>query len=163
MHFFQFLRTLGHLRFAQVSQVEAAEIQIDRAVALHLDCKEYVSAITLACAAESMLGEHLKARGAEHFTGSVKDLLTQLGATISSKAINDDYINNARNFLKHARGAVDDKYWFDLEHESAMAIVRASINFALLTEKATKGSPRFFQWFREAKREFIAMASDLTV
>lgn len=72
---------------------------------LFLDHKAYVPAITLAAAAEEILGKAVPGRAAF-------ELLKQKFAKdfgYSDKVLNDEYLNKARNWLKHWNGRAEQE------------------------------------------------------
>jgi hypothetical protein len=89
----------------ELSKIDVAVDQLDWAIRLFLDYKAYVPAITLAAAAEEILGKAVPGRAAF-------DLLKQKYAAdfgYSDKVLNDDYLNKARNWLKHWNGRPDQE------------------------------------------------------
>ena len=149
------------MEIVEITQLQAACQQLDRAMILVLEEKDYVSAVTLACATESMIGEYLRECGTEGMTDILKGSLHKItGEELSQKAINDQYINNLRNFLKHARPDPRAKESFGMQHEAINAVVRAFGNIALLDELLPVSSSRFFAWFRSEFPELIEEAKN---
>lgn len=146
----------------EISQLEAAERQIDRAIELHIQ-GDYVCAVTLACAAESMLGEHLGTRGIESITAALKLSLNNLVPSLSLKEINDKHLNNVRNFLKHRRGDPHVKEVLALAHESVTALIRATGNFTLMTNRLTASSEQFYAWLRGVRPTTAERAKDVAL
>ena len=56
-----------------LSNLDIAERQLERAIVLFLDDKDYVSALTLAGAAEEILGKLLNKAGKEHWLDSITE------------------------------------------------------------------------------------------
>jgi len=94
-----------------IDQKNAAKIQLDRAIQLFLDQKDYVSAITLAGAAEGLVGEMLEKNGAENALISIvkgfkrllseeeREALCGEKKTFEKSMIDD--LNLVKNWLKH--------------------------------------------------------------
>lgn len=144
------MRHNSEIRFesSTVSQLDAARIQIDRAIDLFLNEADYICSITLACAAECVLGERLKKHGIQTITDDLKLLLKKNYAPeLSLKEINDLHINNVRNFLKHS--FENDSGHFELEAEAMSAIIRAVGNFGLITGDVSDIMKKYFLWLRE--------------
>lgn len=72
---------------------------------MFLDHKAYVPAITLAGAAEELLG---KAVGSSAVFEALKRKFTSDFA-MPEKEVSQDYLNKARNRLKHWNGHIDDE------------------------------------------------------
>ncbi len=147
-----------------LSQIKACELQIDRAIRLFIDENDYVCAITLACAAEGVLGEWLTDKGDENVTyalkGAVKDKFLP---ETTMKEINDAHVNRARNFLKHASQSLMNEEGFDLELESITAITRAIGNYGMVMDDITKGSIEFLKWLKSNRRDLLDASNELTL
>ena len=62
-------------RVVLLNQREIALSQLDRAALLFLQEKDFVSSVTLACAAEGIFGEYLKERGINPHVEELKSVL----------------------------------------------------------------------------------------
>jgi hypothetical protein len=143
----------------QFSQIEAAERQLDRAISLFISEHDYLCAITLAGAADGILGEALKNKGqmnsGEILKGVMKDtFLPQL----SHKEISDQHLNKIRNSLKHTTEDHNKVIEHPMDIEAVQVIVRAILNYGFLTDTATKGSIEFFAWLRQYRPEILEEA-----
>jgi hypothetical protein len=126
-----------------VSKIDAALEQMDWSIKLFLDHQAYVPAITLAGAAEEIIGEmlqnravfaHLKAKFVANFN-------------LPEKVISQEYLNKAKNWLKHWKDMDDDTtILLDLEGEAVQYIVRAITNLVLHDRSLPSEGPRFFRW-----------------
>lgn len=77
-----------------LTQLQVALHQLDRAALLFLDAGDFISAITLAGAADSITGETLKARGVDATLDREKQFLKVGEAShLSTKQINDEHLN----------------------------------------------------------------------
>lgn len=81
----------------ELSKIDAAVDQLDWAIRLLLDHKAYVPAITLAGAAEEILGT---AAGEQASFALLKKSLAA-DFRIPEKVISPSYLNKAKNWLKH--------------------------------------------------------------
>ena len=104
----------------ELSKIDAAVDQLDWAIRLFLDHQAYLRAITLAGAAEEILGQAVGDRSA----------FAQLKTTfagrldISEKVISQQHLNKARNWLKHWGQRTDDeKIRLELDEEAIQYIV----------------------------------------
>jgi len=128
-----------------LTQLQLAEIQLDRAICLYLDESDFVCAITLAGAADVLLGKLLAGSGGEPLVENYAVVISKFnvalgGAPIEKKdAIAE--LNAARDSMKHfrAEGAVS----FDFAEEAYELIDRAVGNFLRLTNSETQHQVRF--------------------
>lgn len=129
------------------TKLDLARIQLERAVVLFIEGKDYVSSITLAGAAEEILGKLIKLADPKALhamdevvedTNKVEELLggepTKRNGVIS-------LANYYRDHLKHIRDG-DDLY-FDARDEAAALIDRAVSNYWRLTGEETEKISKF--------------------
>lgn len=114
---------------------EIAEHQLITALRLWHD-DDYLSALTLAGAAEEILGKRLRILGRtpsfDQIKNEIIDLAKQHGDTDSkTEKLVADLLNQTRNELKHYDG--DDSLSFDLRSDAAEMMERAIANYHLLT------------------------------
>lgn len=120
---------------ATLSAEEIAEHQLLAALRLWQE-KDYLSALTLAGAAEEILGKRLRKLGREPSFDQMRDLVVavarQNGSTDPSleKTIGA-LLNSTRNELKHYAG--DDSITFDLRADCQEILERAVANYEALT------------------------------
>ncbi|WP_126453443.1 hypothetical protein [Sulfuriflexus mobilis] len=135
-----------------VSKIEAAADQLDWAIKLFLDHKAYVPAITLAGAAEEIVGEAVSNDAAFH---KLKEILSEKTG-IEGKVISQEYLNKTKNWLKHWKCLKDDEtIEIELEKEAIQYLVRAMTNFVTHDNAVTSETPRFYEWLVENKKELI--------
>jgi len=84
----------------EVTKIDAAVDQLDWAIRLFLDHDAYTPAITLAGAAEELLGKTAADRAA---FGQLKNKFA-LKLSLPESEISQNYLNKARNWLKHCDG-----------------------------------------------------------
>ena len=108
----------------ELSKIDAAAEQLDWAIRLFLDHQAYLPAITLAGAAEEILGQAVGDRAA------FAQLKTVFAGRfdISEKIISQQHLNKARNWLRHWDQRTDhEKICLELDKEPIQkAGVRAS-------------------------------------
>ena len=148
------------LKATELSQRDICKIQIDRAIKCFLEERDFVSTITLALAAEGIVGERL---GDDSMVASLLPLLREKYVPdLSEKQISDDHLNRARNFFKHAKGDFEQREVFELEFEAITAIIRAYVNYALITDgHIFDSAERFFSWLKENKKDLLGAADAL--
>ncbi|MDI1341287.1 hypothetical protein [Polaromonas sp.] len=92
------------------SKQQIAEHQLDRAIRLLLDEGDAISAVTLAGAAEEILGELVRLAGAKHAVGSFVGECLEAGKRIGEKWKYKEFadmLNLTRNALKHYDDGAD--------------------------------------------------------
>jgi hypothetical protein len=136
----------------ELSKIDAAVDQLDWAIRLFLDHKAYVAAITLAGAAEEVLGKAVGAKAA--FEVLKKKFVTELG--MPEKEVSQDHLNKARNWLKHWDGRTDEeKISLQLDEEALQYIVRALTNLSAHDASQPSEGPRFWMWMSENRLDLL--------
>lgn len=127
----------------EVTKIEAAIDQLDWAIKLFLDFKAYVPAITLAGAAEEILGEAVSSEAAFH---KLKTVLSEKTG-LEGKVVSQDYLNKTKNWLKHWKQMKDeDSLEIELKTEAIQYLVRAITNLITHDSSISSETPRFFEW-----------------
>ncbi len=114
---------------------EIAEHQLITALRLWHD-DDYLSALTLAGAAEEILGKRLRILGRTPSFDQIKNEIIALAkqhgdSDPKTEKLVADLLNQTRNELKHYAG--DDSLSFDLRSDTAEMMERAIANYYLLT------------------------------
>ncbi len=135
-----------------LSAFEVSLIQLERSIRLSLDEKDYVSSITLAGAAEEILGKLLQKKGGSSSYEGMKAVLIDIADKIPTIEKMDQKefnaaLNGARNTLKHLIDS--ENFEIDAEQESNNILHRAIENFAGLTGGKTELMQR---WYKEIKK-----------
>lgn len=138
-----------------ITKFDAAVHQMDWAIKLLLDHHAFVPAITLAGAAEEIIGEVL----------GEMSVFSQLKATfcaehnLPEKFVSQAYLNRAKNWLKHWKDLRDDEQIeMELEEEAVQYIVRALTNLVLHDQSLPSEGPRFFEWLAARSKGVSACA-----
>src|ERR1700746_2898670 len=145
----------------ELSKIDAAVDQLDWAIRLFLDHKAYVPAITLASAAEEILGRAVENRAA--FGILRKKFAADFG--LEERVVSQDHLNKAKNWLKHwDRLRDDEKIRLELEEEALQYIVRALANLAAHDASQPSEGPRFWAWMSENRADLLSnrLPFDLT-
>lgn len=132
-----------------VSKIEAAIEQLNWAIRLFLDHNAYVSAITLAGAAEEILGQAVGSNAA--FTVLKKTFAVDL--TMPEKVISLAHLNRAKNWLKHSDG--DETLILEWEKEAFQYIVRALTNLGNYNGSWPTEGGRFFAWYSDNESRML--------
>lgn len=140
------------------NQLVVSEHQLDTAIRLFLDNRDFYSSGTLAGAAEEILGKLLEDAGQEHALNNMISSVLKLLTAEEVNALSDkpkknprstisNELNFYRNWLKHY---CKDDFELDIDPEDAAVelIDRAVTNFFQLTGKETTHMRRFLEWQR---------------
>jgi uncharacterized protein YPO0396 len=135
-----------------VSKIDAAVDQLDWAIKLFLDFQAYVPAITLAGAAEEIIGEAVSSEAS--FRKIKKSLSKKTG--IDGKIVSQEHLNKIKNWLKHWKNMDDEEtIEIELETEAIQYIVRAINNLVVHDNSLTSESNRFFDWLNENRKDLL--------
>ena len=116
---------------------ELARVQIEKAIDLYLEEGDYASSITLAGAAEEMLGNILRATGKEHILAKLHPWFNEHYDTSISFSELVKGANEVRDELKH--GHVNSN--IDFEVEITLAYCTQMLQRALLNYLWAVGEP----------------------
>lgn len=136
-------------RIYELEKLDVAANHIDWAIKLLIDFDEPATAVTLAGAAEELVGAKLG-------TGAASRLLSSTFATmtgLSEKDVASQHLNAARNWLKHDRPP--HTLETPLEMDAVNMIIRALSNMAALDRSLPSEGPRFIAWLRTARPELF--------
>jgi hypothetical protein len=134
-----------------LSKIDAAVEQLDWAIRLFLDHKAYVPAITLAGAADEVLGAAVGDRAASKILTQTFAARFSMSETKVSKAL-----NKAKNSLKHWQGRADkEKIRLQLDEEAIQYILRALANLVAHDTSLPSEGPRFLAWMSENRADML--------
>jgi len=139
----------------KIAKLDAARNQLETAIELHLDRKDYIPAITLAAAAEEILGKALPSGQKTAKKELSEAVLGKYKLAISEKDLNDQYLNKTRNNLKHFGDNTETHFEIEPETESLGMLARALVNYMGLGLPASPGIKRGLELFEKEfqKRE----------
>lgn len=128
-----------------LTNLEIAHIQLERSVDLFLVAKDYVSALTLAGAAEEILGKLLNKAGRQHWLDEILDGALEALGFVDEHAGSPEAMkarrevatlaNFHKNRFKHFSD--DDPVSFPVDVVAAEMIDRAISNYRELTKRET--------------------------
>ncbi|PSV90155.1 hypothetical protein C0W92_12685 [Photobacterium angustum] len=130
-----------------MKKLEIAVVQLDRAIELFLNEKDYICCITLAGAAEEIFGKYLTHNGKKSFSDDAPYKIREcFDVEDNDSKIRNDHLNFVKNELKHFN--VPDReqinvYW---EGQAFMMLSRAVINYVNITDEESSLINRFHQW-----------------
>lgn len=128
------------------TRLQLAQTQLDRAIRLHLEEADHVCAITLAGAADELLGRLVARHGAgeplvENYAAVVSNFNVALGGSPIERKEAIRELNAARDSLKHL--GEGEPVSFNFADEAYELIDRAAGNFLRLTGNETPEMVRF--------------------
>ena len=136
--------------YQTLTKLEIAELQLNQSIAFYLEGKDLISAVTLAGAAEEILGKmNRAAERTDALNDQVKLCCKTYETVFKKKAKPKDFVeirNRARNELKHLGS--EDLIKIDLDYEAYSLISRAIENY----KKIKSG---FSKQFRDVEREML--------
>jgi hypothetical protein len=136
-----------------LSKIDAAVDQLDWSIRLFLDHAAYVPAITLAGAAEEIVGQTLGEASA--FALLKQRIASRTG--LPESVVSQMHVNRGKNWLKHWLGLKDDEtIQIELETEAIQYIIRAIANLIAHDQSLPSEGPRFFEWLSANRRELYA-------
>ena len=129
------------------SKQDIAIIQIERSIDLFLNHKDYISAISLAGAAEEMLGNIAKAQGSESLLGS---LYPHFSDEFGKFSVFSEKVNYVRNELKHSRENPELLACIDIDElDCALMMYRAIVIYPMVTGATTPAMQRCWAYLQE--------------
>jgi hypothetical protein len=135
------------------NRIELAVEQLEIALSLFLEKQSFVGALTLAGAAEEILGKTLQRKAEQNSLDWKYENTRWWHAKLYGKPLSNgefaDNENRARNAAKHIGCANDMTVTVDLEDAALWMIVRAYDNFERLQLPRTMKMLDFDNWFHE--------------
>jgi hypothetical protein len=133
------------------NRLDLAAEQLDVALILFLENQSYVSALTLAGAAEEIFGKALSHQGKANVLDYKYESIESLHSALHGKPLlRADFFqdeNNARNAVKHMGSPSDATVTADFEDAALWMIVRACDNYERLGLPRTERMFKFDEWF----------------
>lgn len=127
------------------TRVDLALEQLDVALELFLEKRSFASALTLAGAAEEILGKALKLQNRGHTLDEWYDQVNEVWGVSRKEFITKT--NAARNAAKHLSSHEEMNVGFGVEIEAVWLLVRACENARRLGYEDTNRMWQFNEWF----------------
>ncbi|MBT5031961.1 MAG: hypothetical protein HOM55_06670 [Proteobacteria bacterium] len=125
-----------------ISKLEAAKVQLDRAIQLFFE-NDHVCAVSLAGAAEDILGSLLQHRGQQSPFEFLHDWYqTEYSANVTKRDFSREIANLPRNWLKHTNEHAASELDVSIV-DSIMMLMRAVPCYYKLTGSHSKEMDRF--------------------
>lgn len=131
-----------------LSQIEIAVHQLEKSISLFINEKDFICTITLAGAADGILGGLLKKQGKKTTHDQHKEILRKHNHGLTDKELNDLHLNMVRNEFKHVTRDENETKDYALETESILYITRGISNYILLKQELTIKMADFINWAR---------------
>ncbi|WP_305816818.1 hypothetical protein [Photobacterium leiognathi] len=128
-------------------KLEIAEVQLDRAIALFLNEKDYICCITLAGAAEEIFGKYLIYKDKKPFSDYAPSKIRErFCVQDNDSTIRNEHLNFVKNELKHFNDQDREQIDANWEGQAFMMLSRAVINRVNITNEENNYIKRFYQW-----------------
>ena len=141
----------------KVNKIDAAVHQLDWAIRLLVDYKEYIPAITLAGAADEILGQIVGPK--ESVFGKLTQKLLK-SYKIKKDIITQKHLNLARNWLKHYDHSHPMEIEIELDSEAAQYIIRIVSNLFAYDRSVPSEFPRFMEWLNKERPDLFSYSND---
>lgn len=134
---------------------EIARRQIDTAIDLFLEGKDYLSVVTLAGAGEEIIGKLLKRARRRNMLDHLLDLDKRISRGREFTVVNQE-INGFRNALKHATDPAEDLVDVAQDKEHAIAMLsRALTNYSALDASLSFKMEQFYAWLQNNRMDLF--------
>ena len=144
----------------KVNKIDAAVHQLDWAIRLLIDHKEYIPAITLAGAADEILGQVVGPQ--ESAFGKLTQKFIEVHK-IKKDIITQKHLNMARNWLKHYDHSHPMEIEIELDSEAAQYIIRGVSNLFAYDRSVPSEFLRFMAWLNKERPDFFSHSEYLRV
>ena len=142
-------------------RIEIAKAHLHRAIVLLIEENDFINAITLAGAAEEVLGKLvLEANLIPAMEQLIDGLHNKLGGSIDKKKIRDDYLNRAKNRLKHFDQGNEKAIDLEPENEAISMILRAVTNLFLVEGQITEHAQIFYNFIKKNRPDLFEGVSE---
>ncbi len=136
----------------KITKIDAAVDQLDWAIKLFLEKSAYVSAMTLASAAEDIIGGALKGS-----SGFLKVKEPPKGkAELLGSGLSNPYFDEETSWVTYLKDMRDEETAeIDLETEAIQYLVRGITSLFAYDQSLSSESPRFIEWLNKNKPEIL--------
>jgi len=137
------------MAIAEFNKFDIAVSQLETALGLYFDGGDRFSVITLAGAAEEILGKELQSRGQDNALDTDKAATSAIAKALLGRPVSPEAVvklaNRVRNELKHMDPGGSKTVSMDPEDEANAILDRAILNYWRLTEDETPSMARFLR------------------
>ena len=112
--------------------------------------------ITLAGASEEILGRYATKSEEKNMVNLIcSSLKNAHSINLPDKTFKWEYLNKARNTLKHFDGNIDESIEMVPENEAISMIIRAIGNLYFFDKTVTHNTPAFLQWIADNRSDLF--------
>lgn len=131
------------------TKIEIAVEYLELAIEQYIKRQNYFSSLHLAGAAEEILGKYVRLNGEQDALSNFAEAMHEIGLlngnTLPLKK-NKEYLNFAKNKVKHMNSAADDTTDINPKEEALEMIERALQNFSMLRILPTEKILEFYNF-----------------
>jgi len=140
----------------KLSKLDLAKIQIEKAIDLFVGESDFVCALTLAGAAEEMLGNILQKRGELHILAELLPWYqSEHDANITFAKLAKG-ANEARDELKHGHENPDPNHLVEVSKPlCGQMLMRAIVNYKRVAPEPTDKMIKFYHWVKDRQEEIF--------
>lgn len=140
----------------KITKLTIALAQLQTAIDLFLEDRNYICAATLAGAAEEILGTYAKKTDNENaFELLCESVINDHKICLPKKEIGY-HLNFYRNELKHFNIPENEELELDPETEAATLILRSLINLVIHGQVITNNANKFLEWMQHNRQDMFA-------
>ncbi|HEY2865357.1 MAG TPA: hypothetical protein VGK37_17190 [Casimicrobiaceae bacterium] len=140
-------------RITTYQKVEIAQRQLDTAIRLFLEADDFFSVVTLAGAADEILGKELEHRGLTSTLSNMSEIGARVSAAFDNPPATAQEIrnraNHTRNHLKHHDDPNAATLTVDIRQEAIDMLARAFDNATMLDGPWSSEMYLYNEWFLE--------------
>lgn len=137
-------------------KIDVARTQIDTAIELFLSDKDFLASLTLAGAAEDILGKFLDRKGEKSMLQNLHEWYQQTSGDPIEYGEFAKKANFTRNSLKHATNAAEDELEV-FRWEAVQMLMRALYNYKVLVGEPTEKMLAFNSWLQAHRGAYEEM------
>lgn len=140
-----------------LTKLELAEIQINKAIDLFVNEADYVCALTLAGAAEEMLGNILHQNGEDNILAELLPWFKENHDPDVTFAKLARGANETRDELKHGHNNPDPGFKVDVSQAiCGQMLMRAIVNYKNIAPEPPEKMIAFYHWVNERQDEIFS-------
>ena len=129
-----------------LTKLEVAEHQLNASIRLYLDANDYVSAVTLAGAAEEILGKLLEKQGRKHSVGEFAEACVKVGRHIFNQEWTTSHFVEMQTYFRNGLKHITDGQPITIPRAAAEEIIgRAVDNLWALQGRETPEVRRYME------------------
>lgn len=140
----------------KIKKIDVAVNHLRLAIDLFLNGGDRLCVVTLAGAAEEILGKYAER---ENITPMIEILNSALKQEIAPDTTYGDFkrniLNNARNTIKHFSKTDDEIIEIDSETEALSMLIRAIANLQKYNNTATENTPVLLEWINKNREGLL--------